>query len=267
MLEPNHPVRLSSRVMVVSDVGKGREKRSGAYDGDERSFPFDEVSNEPREKGTPPGGVISPWLANRFLHYGFDVWVEKHCQGIQLVRYADDIICHGRTEPEVRQLHQQLTQRFTEGGLTWHPEKTKIVYCQSWKHTADYERISFDFLGFTFRPRQINSRDGHRLVGFVPAISRTAAKRIRTEMNSWTWRSWIPSEIHDILRFSRDKICGWVEYYGKFGMHSIKWVLLHFDKKLSRWAKRKYKSLKTYRQAARRVMAFQKRNAKLLAHW
>ncbi len=116
---------------------------------------------EQREKGTSPGGVISPLLANLFLHDVFDVWVEKHCQGIQLVRYADDIICHGRTEPEVRQRHQQLTQRFTECGLTLHPEKTKIVYCNSGKHTADYERISFDFLGFTFRPRQINSRDGH----------------------------------------------------------------------------------------------------------
>lgn len=222
---------------------------------------------EQREKGTPQGGVISPLLANLFLHYVFDVWVEKHCQGIQFVRYADDIICHGRTEQEVQQLHQQLTQRFTACGLTLHPEKTKIVYCKSWAHTADYECISFDFLGFTFRPRQINSRDGHRFVGFVPAISRKAAKRIRTEINSWTWRIWIQSEIHDILRFSRDKIRGWVEYYGKFGMYAIKWVLLHFDKKLSRWAKRKYNSLKTYGQAARRVIAFQKRNSKLLAHW
>ncbi len=222
---------------------------------------------EQRGKGTPQGGVISPLLANLFLHYVFDVWVEKHCQGIPFVRYADDIICHCKTEQEAQQLHQQLTQRFTECGLTLHPDKTKIVYCKSWKHKADYDCISFDFLGFTFRPRLIKHRDGHQLVGFVPAISRKAAKRIRAEINSWKWNAWIHSEIQDILRYSRDKIRGWVEYYGKFGIRSIQWVLLHFDQKISRWAKRKYKSLKTYAQAARRVIAFQKKKPKLLAHW
>lgn len=222
---------------------------------------------EQRERGTPQGGVISPLLANLFLHYVFDMWVEKYCEGIQFVRYADDIICHCRTEQEAQQLHQQLTQRFTECGLTLHPEKTKIVYCKSGKHTADYEQISFDFLGFTFRPRLIRSRRGQLFVGFIPAISRKAAKRIRTEINAWKWNAWVHSEISGIVRFSRDKIRGWVEYYGKFGIHSIRWVLLHFDQKLSRWAERKYKSLKTYAQAVQRVIRFQKRTPKLLAHW
>ena len=128
---------------------------------------------------------------------------------------------------------------------TRYPEKTKTVYGKSWKHTADYERIRFDFLGFTCRPRRINSRRGDRLVGFVPAISQKAAKRIRSEIKAWTWRAWIHNEIEDIRRYSHSKLRGGVEYYGKFGMRSIKWVLLHFDKKLSRWAKRQYNSLKT----------------------
>ena len=105
------------------------------------------------------------------------------------------------------------------------------------------------------------------MLGFTPAISRKAAKRIRTEINSWNWTAWIHSEITDILRYGRDKLRGWVEYYGKFGRGSIQWVLFHFDEKLIRWAKRKYKSLRTYAQALRRVMAFQKRNPALLAHW
>lgn len=106
--------------------------------------------------------MISPRLANLFLHDVFDVWVETHGENLQLVRSADDIICHCQTEPGAQQLHSQLTQRFSECGLTRHPEKTKIVYCKSWKHTADYERIGFDFLGFTFSPRLINSRRGVR---------------------------------------------------------------------------------------------------------
>jgi RNA-directed DNA polymerase len=222
---------------------------------------------EQREKGTPQGGVISPLLANLFLHYVFDVWVEKHCQGIQFVRYADDIVCHCKTEQAAQQLHQQLIQRFTACGLTLHPGKTKIVYCKSWKHKAGYDHISFDFLGFTFRPRAVRSRSGQLILGFTPAVSRKAAKRIRMEINSWKWAAWVHSEMDDILRYSRDKIRGWVGYYGKFGLGPIQWVLLHFDKKLIRWAKRKYKSLRTYAQALRRVMAFQKRNPALLAHW
>jgi RNA-directed DNA polymerase len=134
---------------------------------------------EHKNKGTPQGGVISPLLANLFLHYVFDVWVEKHWQGIQFVRYADDIpstssghrICHCRSEQEAQQLQTLLTQRFNECGLALHPVKTKIVYCKSWKNTADYDQISFDFLGFTFRPRLRKLKSGILLVCFLPAIS------------------------------------------------------------------------------------------------
>lgn len=228
---------------------------------------FPDGSLEVQGKGTPQGGVISPLLANLFLHYVFDLWVEKYCKGIQFVRYADDIICHCESEQEAEQLYAVLAERFRECGLTLHPEKTKIVYCKSWKHTADYEHISFDFLGFNFRPKLIKGRSGKLIVGFIPVVSRKAAKRIRAEINSWPWLAWVQGEMEDILRYSRDKLRGWVKYYGKVAMQSIKWVLNHFDRRLSRWAKRKYKSLKTYAQAVRRVVAFQLRSPKLLAHW
>jgi group II intron reverse transcriptase/maturase len=222
---------------------------------------------EYQRQGTPQGGVISPLLANLLLHYVFDKWVEKHCKGIQLVRYADDIICHCKTSQEAKHLRSVLTLRFAECGLTLHSHKTRIVSCKSWKHTANYECISFDFLGFTFRPRLTKLRNGVFLVCFLPAISPTAAKRIRTEINSWSWRAWIQDEVWDIIRFSQSKLRGWMEYYGKFGRSAVSHVLFHFDQKLSDWAKRKYHSIKTKAQAVRRVMACQRRNPKLLAHW
>ena len=86
---------------------------------------------EQKTQGTPQGGVISPLLANLFLHYVFDKWVTKHCEGIQFVRYADDIVCHCRTEQEAEALWVTLNERFTQCGLMLHPEKTKIVYCKS----------------------------------------------------------------------------------------------------------------------------------------
>ena len=228
---------------------------------------YPDGSIEQRTHGTPQGGVISPLLANLFLHYTFDMWVEKHWEGIQFERYADDIICHCRTEQEAAALKSILTQRFKQCGLQLHPDKTKIIYCKSWKHKADYAGISFDFLGFTFRPRLIKTRQGRELVCFLPSISQKAAKRIRTEINEWAWLKWQQGDIKDIIRFSQSKLRGWMEYYGKFGRSVITNVLFHFDKKLSRWAKRKYKKLKTLIQAAKRVNAFRRRNRLLLAHW
>ena len=125
---------------------------------------------EPRDKGTPQGGVISPLLANLYLHYVFDIWVEKHWQGIQFARYADDIICHCRSEEEAEQLKALLEQRFKDCGLTLHPKKTKIAYCKSSNNQGDYSDVSFDFLGHTFKPRLIKSRQGKFFVGFTPGI-------------------------------------------------------------------------------------------------
>ena len=104
-------------------------------------------------KGTPQGGVISPLLANLFLHYAFDQWVERQWPGMQFERYADDIVCHCASEKQALALKRSLTKRFAEVGLTLHPEKTKIVYCKSDNKRAEYSNVCFDFLGFTFKPR------------------------------------------------------------------------------------------------------------------
>jgi len=222
---------------------------------------------EQKTQGTPQGGVISPLLANLFLHYVFDKWVTQHCEGVQFVRYADDIVCHCRTEQEAEALVAMLKERFVQCGLTLHPEKTKIVYCKSWKHKADYARISFDFLGFTFRPRLTKCRDGILLVCFLPAMSRKAASKIRSEINSWPWLKWTQGGIKEVIAYSRSKIRGWMEYYGKYGRGVTNHVLFHFDKKLTCWAKRKYKKLKSTAQAMRRVSVFKSRNPRLFAHW
>lgn len=154
-----------------------------------------------------------------------------------------------------------LSNDATECGLTLHPEKTKIVYCKSWKHTADFKCISFDFLGFTFRPKLIKCQSGQLLVGFIPEVSRKTAKRIRAEINLWSWQFWVQREIKDILSYSQSCVAG-LNTFGKVAIHSIKWVLQHFNRKLSRWAKRKYKSLKTYAQAVQRVRKISKETSK-----
>jgi len=114
-----------------------------------------------RERGTPQGGVVSPVLANLFLHYAFDVWMHRNHPGIPFERYADDAICHCSSEEQAAALRVALENRFAECGLTLHPEK--IVYCKDDDRRGDYPNQKFDFLGYTFRPRPTGWED-RRLV-------------------------------------------------------------------------------------------------------
>jgi len=220
-----------------------------------------------RLQGTPQGGVVSPLLANLFLHYAFDVWVETHWGGIQFERYADDIVCHCSSEKEARRLMLLLENRFTQCGLELHPGKTKIVYCKGGFNRGDYKHIAFDFLGYTFRPRWIKTRQGKQGLYFLAAISQKSAKRIRQEINSWPWKYWCQKELVDIQSYSRNRLRGWMYYYGLFGSSIIRNVLFHFDKRLSRWGKAKYKKLKTLMQAARRINGLKQREPSSFPHW
>ena len=106
----------------------------------------------PRMSGTPQGGVVSPILANLFLHYAFDMWMKRTYPHIPFERYADDAICHCKSAEEARALWSALADRFAACKLVLHPEKTKIVYCKDAKRRGDFPIISFDFLDPDFGP-------------------------------------------------------------------------------------------------------------------
>ncbi len=128
-----------------------------------------------RDKGTPQGSVISPLLSNLFLHYAYDEWMRRNNPNIPFERYADDIIVHCRSEKQARWIKSEVEKRLLQCRLELHPEKTKIVYCKSGKRNENYPNERFDFLGYTFRPRQARSREGKYFLGFVPAVSDIAA--------------------------------------------------------------------------------------------
>ena len=113
-----------------------------------------------RSAGTPQGGVISPLLANLFLHYAFDTWMERTHGGNPFERYADDIVIHCRTQAEAEGLLGEIKLRLAESKLAVHPEKTKIVYCKDRNRREKYERTEFDFLGFTFGHERREERTG-----------------------------------------------------------------------------------------------------------
>jgi RNA-directed DNA polymerase len=107
-----------------------------------------------RTRGTPQGGVISPILSNLFLHYAFDLWMGRTHPDIPWCRYADDGLVHCRTEQGAQVLMADLQARLAACGLEMHPTKTKIVYCKDSNRKGNYPNVSFDFLGYCFRPRR-----------------------------------------------------------------------------------------------------------------
>jgi RNA-directed DNA polymerase len=131
----------------------------------------------PREKGTPQGGVISPLLANLFLHYALDRWLAVNYPQVPFERYADDAIVHCRTEGQAQEMRKAIAERLRSCGLELHPEKTKIVYCKDDSRKGTYSNESFDFLSYTFRPRKARNRKGKFFINFSPAVSEHSVQR------------------------------------------------------------------------------------------
>ncbi|WP_410503809.1 reverse transcriptase domain-containing protein [Leptolyngbya sp. 7M] len=114
-----------------------------------------------RSQGTPQGGVVSPLLANLFLHDAFDAWVRREMPRVPFCRYADDGLLHCRSRRQAEYVMTRLTERFRECGLEINPDKSTIVYCKDRNRREEHEVVSFDFLGFRFRPRRCVDRGGN----------------------------------------------------------------------------------------------------------
>ena len=104
-------------------------------------------TREERTKGTPQGGVISPLLANLFMHYAFDMWMRRSFPSVPFERFADDAVVHCTSEDEARHVLEAIRSRLAECGLELHPEKTRIVYCKDEDRRGSYRTTAFDFLG------------------------------------------------------------------------------------------------------------------------
>ncbi len=142
-----------------------------------------------RQKGTPQGGVVSPLLANLFLHYAFDAWVRREMPKVPFCRYADDGLPRRKTLSQAEYVLKRISARFRECGLEIHPDKSGIVYCQDQNRAEAYARIGFDFLGYTFRPRRCVDKHGSVHPNFLPAISRSSQKKVNRQIRGGTSNS------------------------------------------------------------------------------
>lgn len=201
-------------------------------------------TQEQRDKGTPQGGVISPMLANLFLHYALDRWLQREYPIGPFERYADDMILHCRSEQEAQRVLAAVRERLAACGLELHPTKTRIVYCKDGRRRQQYEHVSFDFLSYTFRARPARDRQGKTFVGFLPAISRTKAKTLRQAIAEWRLTSRTSQSLSELAMLTNATIRGWMNYYGRFYRSECQQVLQSLNHALVRWAHRKFKDLR-----------------------
>jgi RNA-directed DNA polymerase len=220
------------------------------------------------DRGTPQGGVISPLLANLFLHYAFDQWMDRENPDVPFERYADDIICHCRTEGEARALRKQVQTRLCECGLALHPQKTKIVYCKDTNRKGQYPTVAFDFLGYRFQPRLAVWRGGLFGVSYLPAASPKALKTFRRRVRNWGLQRRSDKGLIDLARMFNRKIEGWIGYFRCFYKSALYPTLRLIDAHLHRWVMRKFKRFKQQPRQARLWLArIAKSTPGLFAHW
>jgi RNA-directed DNA polymerase len=221
-----------------------------------------------RLKGTPQGAVISPLLANLFLHYCMDCWLKRNYPQCPFERYADDAVIHCRTEAEAQGLKMALGKRLEECGLQMHPDKTKIVYCKDEDRKGDYPNIKYDFLGYGFQPRRAKNRKGRLFVSFLPAISDKARKSIREKIRACKTLQRTTSELPEIAKELNPKLRGWISYYGEFYKSKLNETLEAVEQQLASWAQRKYKKLRgSYKKAIEWIGEIRKSRPKLFVHW
>jgi group II intron reverse transcriptase/maturase len=216
----------------------------------------------PTGQGTPQGGVISPLLANIFLHVVFDKWMEKHHPEKPFERYADDIVVHGKTEKQALFMLRQIKNRMSDCKLELHPEKTQIINLRGIAQRR-YPK-GFDFLGFTIKPASFKTK-GKKIIAlpgiFVSQKSKNGILRRFREMNIHKWRTklkHIAQAINPVLR-------GIIAYYHEFRKWDIAKVWMQLNARLLKWVK--WEKDVGKKRALGYLRAKYKENPTLFEHW
>jgi group II intron reverse transcriptase/maturase len=226
-----------------------------------------------RTKGTPQGGVISPLLANMFLHVVFDAWMQQHYAdteygSIRWERYADDIKVHCKSESEAKYILNQIKKRMKACRLNLHPDKTKIVYCKQSNRRGKNVNNRFDFLGFEFRPDSVETQKGKLWLGYSARISRRAKKHIVSEIRRYNIHRKTGTELTGISQQLAPMLRGWIRYFGTFRPYAMQEVFSVLNERLVRWCTNKYKRYRRRKREARqRIKEICKDFPNLFVHW
>lgn len=221
-----------------------------------------------RKAGTPQGGVISPVLANLFMHYGFDVWMKTNYPDCPFERYADDAIVHCKTLSKTKRVFEDLEIRMKEIGLELHPEKTRIAYCKDEDRKGDYPITEFEFLGYTYKAMCIKCRDGKMRNNFICYVSKQSGKAFRDKIKALEIHKRTGSTIQMISEMLNPIIRGWMNYFSKYNPSAMRYTLMIIERRIVTWAMSKYKHLRGRRKRADKWLSqVKEREPRLFAHW
>jgi len=220
-------------------------------------------------KGTPQGGVISPLLANLFLHYGLDQWLEQNDNTVKFTRYADDVIVNCKSQNHAEQTLKAIKSRMHQIGLELHPEKTKIVYCRDYRRQEKYSNVKFEFLGYSYQPRTTKSKKSKGLyLGFDCGISISSRKRIADKLEELKVERMTCDRVVGVAAILNPMIRGWVNYYSKFRSSLLHRVFKLLNNRIVKWARKRYKRYKTsIKRAYQWFERVKEQYPKLFYHW
>ena len=220
-------------------------------------------------RGTPQGGVISPLLANLFLHYAFDKWLEQTDSTVNFARYADDAILHCKSKQHAERILKLVHERMEACGLELHPAKTKIVYCRDYRRQGKHKEVKFDFLGFSFQPRVTKSKKtGKLFLGFDCAISISSRKRLADKLGELKVEKMTFKSIVGIAQRLNPMIRGWINYYGRFRGYELSKVFRLLRIRIVRWARQRYKRYRySLNKACKWFDRVRKQFPNLFYHW
>jgi len=221
------------------------------------------ISHE-RNKGTPQGGVISPLLANIFLHFVFDKWMEKYHRNMPFERYCDDAIIHCTTKSQAEFIKGAILRRMNTCKLELNETKTKIVYCRNAVHNDCNDADScFDFLGYTFRPLGRPTKNGWKLTYF-PCMSKSSQTSVREKVKGVVNRRFMGT-IQNIASRLNTMARGWINYYCVYSKWTTYGLWYWINLKLVRWIMRRKKMGRG--RAHRWLNGIYSQNPNLFLHW
>lgn len=221
-------------------------------------------------QGTPQGGVISPLLANLFLHYVLDKWLLQTFPTVSFVRYADDVVVHCISEKQSHYLLEAIRRRLTECKLRLSEQKTKITYCKDYRRNEGkgYPK-SFDFLGHTFKPMEKKSnRTSGVFLGFDCELSMKARTRIIATWKQMDFQRETTLKLQNLAEMLNAKSRGIINYYGKINSWVVGRLFRHLDYRIAKWVKNKFKSLKnSYQKANDWLRDMKSKYPTMFYHW